>query len=352
MVPTYGMIKELTESNFYEVIDGSNNVLVQFYAPWCGHCRLMEEHYEDLAKLYKPVANTIIARIDADQYRSVRDKFEVNGYPTIKFFPRGAKIPSDTYMGERDAETMVKYLNSQTGNAVKYLKPARKTVDLDDNSLQTLTLDSGMFMLINFYAPWCSHCKRLMPEFERVAVAFRHESSVSSVCLGLSVIRCKVVIAKFNADSNLELAKKHGVESYPTIKLYSNASKGGIVYDGGRDAESMIDFVNRHAGTLRKLGGGLREEAGIVASLDRHVEDFLRDRDPKQEAPHAQDGSYYIHLMQRVLERGEEFVKEERERLARVASGSLTPRKLTEMHKKLHVLDEFLAKLEGRKQGE
>eukprot|EP00960_Hanusia_phi_P051335 760728-Hanusia_phi.AAC.1 len=103
MVSSYGMIRDLTESNFHEVVDGSSNVLVQFYAPWyrmavirlarlrgdvrCGHCKLIEEPYEDLAKLYQvkravpeqrltvvqSVSDTIIARIDADQYRSIRE---------------------------------------------------------------------------------------------------------------------------------------------------------------------------------------------------------------------------------------------------------------------------------------
>lgn len=45
---------DLTPDNFDKVVDGSNNVLVEFYAPWCGHCKSLAPEYEIVGETYKP----------------------------------------------------------------------------------------------------------------------------------------------------------------------------------------------------------------------------------------------------------------------------------------------------------
>ena len=85
IVSSYGLydrfsaVKQLTTSDFSQVKKGI--WLVEFYAPWCGHCRNLAPEYEKAAKALKGIAN--IAAIDADKERT---DVQVSGFPTIKFF--------------------------------------------------------------------------------------------------------------------------------------------------------------------------------------------------------------------------------------------------------------------------
>lgn len=78
----------LTPANFDEVVSGDSNVLVKFYAPWCGHCKNMAPEYEIAGETFKAGDGVVIAKVDADAERDLGERFEVKGFPTIKWFPK------------------------------------------------------------------------------------------------------------------------------------------------------------------------------------------------------------------------------------------------------------------------
>jgi protein disulfide-isomerase A6 len=317
-----GHVHELTPDDFDRVVSGSQHALVLFYADWCGHCKAIASDYKAVADTYSDpkIKDTIIAQIDADLYRAIGSRYNIAGYPTIVYFPKGNKENWEVYTGERIAHRMVKYMNSMTGHKAVYVKPHTATVTLDDDNFASIVHDSKKHVLVKFYAPWCAHCKHLAPGYELVAQAFRREP--------------KVIVGKYDADWNKVYGQQFSITMYPTIKLFSPDNKSGLMYEGARDPESMISFVNSKVGTARNIDGSLKPESAILATMGEHIQDFLKkDKENGQlseraiqaaaratESLHgifAENGKVYIKVMHKVKELGVGYLDQEANRLDR-----------------------------------
>ncbi|KAK4239831.1 protein disulfide-isomerase [Achaetomium macrosporum] len=93
------------------VLDDSKDVLIEFYAPWCGHCKALAPKYEELGALYAKSEfkdKVVIAKVDATA-NDVPD--EIQGFPTIKLYPAGAKDKPVTYSGSRTVEDLIKFIS-------------------------------------------------------------------------------------------------------------------------------------------------------------------------------------------------------------------------------------------------
>mmetsp|Transcript_13918 Transcript_13918/g.37353 ORF Transcript_13918/g.37353 Transcript_13918/m.37353 type:complete len:491 (+) Transcript_13918:158-1630(+) len=103
----------LTPDNFKElVLDSQETWLVEFYAPWCGHCKALAPEWEAAAAKLDGIVR--VGAIDADKHRNLGSKYGIRGFPTIKVFKGiGAKArrPTD-YQGERTARAIVDYAKS------------------------------------------------------------------------------------------------------------------------------------------------------------------------------------------------------------------------------------------------
>lgn len=117
-------MKTLVGKNFKElVLDSDNDVLVKFYAPWCGHCKSMAPTYEELASDLSAVPNLVIAEMDATVNEA--EGVDVRGFPTIKFYPRGDKSNPLDYEGERAKENFITYLKEHSSSYKSYLSQAK-----------------------------------------------------------------------------------------------------------------------------------------------------------------------------------------------------------------------------------
>ncbi|KAF1770472.1 hypothetical protein GCK72_002291 [Caenorhabditis remanei] len=115
---------------------------------------------------------------------------------------------------------------------VESINPPSAVLDLSDKFLDVK--DEGMWF-VEFYAPWCAHCKRLHPVWDQVG----HSLSDSNLPIRVGKLDC----TRFPA-----VANKLSIQGYPTIIFFRNGH--AIDYRGGREKESLVSFAKRCAAPI------------------------------------------------------------------------------------------------------
>jgi thioredoxin 1 len=100
----------LNNENFQKEIDSNDLVLVDFFAEWCGPCKLMGPIIEDLAKEYVG-KKVLITKVNVDEAKEVAEKFSIMSIPTIILFKNGKVVWQET--GVQSKEGLKEKINSE-----------------------------------------------------------------------------------------------------------------------------------------------------------------------------------------------------------------------------------------------
>ena len=217
--------------------------------------------------------------------------------------------------------------------------PISGVVEVDLQNFRAVLDDTTTkSVLVEFYAPWCGHCKTLAPEMERVAATYLADPSLME----------RVTLAKVNADKWHELGSIHDVEGYPTVKWIPRGGKAedGKTYEGQRTATGILSFIEQELRALdafarisqlteiaQKMANGgdgealLDEARKYVATLD------------SADVTLKSNGALYLRYMEKfVTKGGAEYVDKEIRRLKRLGQDGMSPAKQVEVDRKLSVL--------------
>merc|ERR1711962_253057 len=247
-------VVELTASNFNNLVIGGDEIwMVEFYAPWCGHCRSLAPEWKKAATALRGVVK--VGAVDMDVHGSVGGPYNVRGFPTIKIFGANKQSPAD-YNGARSASAIVdeamkaakRMVNDQMngkggsrgssggrGGSGGSGGGSDDVVELTDSNFEDEVLNTKDIVLVEFFAPWCGHCQRLAPEWKKAATE----------------LKGKVKVAALDATVHTVTAGRFNVRGYPTIKWFAAGAKSydsAGEYDGGRTSSDIIAWaLDKHA---------------------------------------------------------------------------------------------------------
>lgn len=85
-------------------------------------------------------------------------------------------------------------------------------------------------MLVEFYAPWCGHCKQLAPEYEKAST---------------ELLADKIKLAKVDCTEENDLCAEHNVEGFPTLKVFRNGQSSE--YNGNRKADGIVSYMKKQS---------------------------------------------------------------------------------------------------------
>jgi len=190
--------KVVTKTFDKDVLEATSHVMLEVYAPWCGHCKDLEPIYEMFAQnMNKTNRNILVARLDGTANQLLHVHWEVKGYPVVFHLKPGEAKP--TRVSARTLETLEGYVN-KAGIGYKPAKPAEGQPQTLDDLLggfqsQEIPADSPgsdvvTVVLKNFvskvfreeggtvlelYSPECPICKKIESDYEAFATLMKRE---------------------------------------------------------------------------------------------------------------------------------------------------------------------------------
>merc|ERR1719431_893038 len=113
---------------------------------------------------------------------------------------------------------------------------SENVLELTDASF-TNEVNKYDFILVEFFAPWCGHCKKLAPEYEKAATRLKREDP-------------PIPLAKVDCTANSEICSKHGVSGYPTLKVFRSGQASD--YNGPPQEDGIVSYVLKQAAPAYK----------------------------------------------------------------------------------------------------
>lgn len=201
-------------------------------------------------------------------------------------------------------------------------------------------VNGGKHALVEFYAPWCGHCKHLTPEYKTLGETVLKDPRLKN----------SVVIAKVDADKHKSLGERFGVRGFPTLKWFPRGKpvSNPEDYNSGRTASAFLDFINAEVkadssfARIEDLDVLARKYVGSAADATSSVADEISAAVGKLTGEAKTNGDVYVSAVKKAAAKGSDYFSTELKRLERLLEGGkLSPSKLSEISRKVSVLGAF-----------
>jgi len=200
--------------------------------------------------------------------------------------------------------------------------------DLTEDNFYDVVMDTNVNVMVMFYSDATTWSKQYMPTYEKVAEVFEHEHNC--------------VVAKLNVNKYRQLMKIYDYRAFMKFWFFpADSTVDGELYQSGRTLEKLVDFLNERCGTNRKYDGTLDTKKGRVETYDDLASTFIQTITNNTDNSTESTGSYYVHVMKKIADKGVGYVNEEMIRLHNILGGYLKTEKRKETITRLNILKHF-----------
>ncbi|KAI0853465.1 thioredoxin-domain-containing protein [Daldinia vernicosa] len=211
-------VVQVDAKNYDRIINRSNHTsVVEFYAPWCGHCQNLKPAYEKAAKNLEGLAQVAAVNCDEDENKQLCGMMGVKGFPTLKTVRPGKKgkpIVED-YNGPRTAKGIVDAVVDKINNHVK------RVTDKDLDSFLSTKNDTAK------------------------AILFTEKGTTSALLKSIAIDFLDVITVAQIRDKETKANELFAIKSYPTFVLLPGGDKESIVYEGDLKKDDMVKFLSQ-----------------------------------------------------------------------------------------------------------
>ncbi|XP_028310762.1 protein disulfide-isomerase [Gouania willdenowi] len=201
----------LKKSNFDEALQAHPDILVEFYAPWCGHCKALAPEFAKAAGMLKAEGSSIrLGKVDATEEIELAQEYGVRGYPTIKFFKGGEKESPKEYSAGRQADDMVNWLKKRTGPSVATLNEVTE--------VESMIADNDV-VVVGFFKDAASDGAKI---YQRAADAVDE--------IPFAMTSSDAVFSKFEVSED-------------SVVLFKKFDEGKNTFDGELTKEKLLAFI-------------------------------------------------------------------------------------------------------------
>jgi len=244
-------VVELIDGNELEKLKKKGEpMLVKFFSPTCHHCHSFAPDYQKAAK-----ALAGVMKVYATHDEAIMPGESVKSFPTLKFI---AGTTATVFTKDRKLSNVVDFAMDQLTKLVNQrigVSDSKKKTESDSKGAVVVLTDTNFektlkespddVWFVLFYAVWCGHCKAMMGDWERTAVALKGQAK----------------IAKVDANTNTAIAQHFGIQGFPTIKLFPPNSdrswhalpRVAVAYEGGRTKSDFVQFATQYVGKAVKV---------------------------------------------------------------------------------------------------
>ncbi|WYZ44662.1 hypothetical protein EsH8_VII_001098 [Colletotrichum jinshuiense] len=219
MYPKNSAVLQVDAKSYDRLIANSNYTsIVEFYAPWCGHCQNLKPAYEKAAKNLNGLAKVAAVDCDEDVNKPFCGSMGVQGFPTLKIVKPGKKPGKpivEDYQGPRTATGIVEAVIDKIANHVK------RVTDKD--------LDS------------------FLEGDKPKAILFTEKGSTSALLRSVAIDFLDAVTVGQVRSKEAKAVEKFGVKSFPTLVLLPGGDKEPIIYDGELKKDGLVSFISQVA---------------------------------------------------------------------------------------------------------
>ncbi|PFH62153.1 hypothetical protein XA68_14822 [Ophiocordyceps unilateralis] len=227
MYPKSSPVLQVDASSYNRLIARSNHTsLVEFYAPWCGHCQNLKPAYEKAAKNLDGLAKVAAIDCDAETNKQFCSSMGVQGFPTLKTVrpstkPGGKPVVED-YQGQRTSGAMVQAVVDKINNHVTRLSDKEIDAFLSGDKPK--------------------------------AILFTNKGTTSALLRSIAIDYLDQVSIGQIRDREKAAVEKYGIETFPTFVLFpgkasSDVEKGEapIKYEGELNKKNLVEFLSQVA---------------------------------------------------------------------------------------------------------